>query len=134
MSNRTGFTLIELMIVVVIIGMLAAIAIPKYASTREKAYLATMKADLRNLVTAEEAFSVDSIGYTTALPPDMYTTSTGVTGPTITFSGCRRRHGSLCGTEYQAWVGSTNTARTCAIFIGTFALTPATNEGEAACT
>lgn len=55
-SNKKGFTLIELLIVVVIIGILAAIAIPKFANTKEKAYLAAMKSDLRNLVTAEEAY------------------------------------------------------------------------------
>ena len=55
MQNRKGFTLIELLIVVVIIGILAAIAIPKFANTKEKAYLASMKSDLRNLVTAQEA-------------------------------------------------------------------------------
>src|SRR5438874_6609265 len=58
--NRKGFTLIELLIVVVIIGILAAIAIPKFANTKEKAYLASMKSDLRNLVTAEEAYDRNS--------------------------------------------------------------------------
>jgi prepilin-type N-terminal cleavage/methylation domain-containing protein len=65
--NRKGFTLIELLIVVVIIGILAAIAIPKFANTKEKAYIASMKSDLRNLVTAEEAYFADSIKYTTAV-------------------------------------------------------------------
>lgn len=63
MLNRKGFTLIELLIVVVIIGILAAIAIPKFASTKEKAYLASMKSDLRNLATAEEAYFADNQGY-----------------------------------------------------------------------
>jgi type IV pilus assembly protein PilA len=62
--NRKGFTLIELLIVVVIIGILAAIAIPKFANTKAKAYIASMKSDLRNLVTAEEAFFADSVRYT----------------------------------------------------------------------
>ena len=60
MTNRKGFTLIELLIVVVIIGILAAIAIPKFANTKEKAVVASMKSDLRNLVTAQEGFFADN--------------------------------------------------------------------------
>ncbi|HWA57097.1 MAG TPA: prepilin-type N-terminal cleavage/methylation domain-containing protein [Gemmatimonadales bacterium] len=62
MSNK-GFTLIELLIVVVIIGILAAIAIPKFANTKEKAVLTSMKTDLRNIVTAQEAFYFDNSDY-----------------------------------------------------------------------
>src|SRR6478672_1305777 len=61
-KNKKGFTLIELLIVVVIIGILAAIAIPKFANTKEKAYVASMKADLRNLATYEESYAADSSG------------------------------------------------------------------------
>ncbi|MGI9090347.1 MAG: type II secretion system protein, partial [Gemmatimonadaceae bacterium] len=60
--NTKGFTLIELLIVVVIIGILAAIAIPKFAATKERAYVASMKTDLRNLVTAEEGYAGNSGG------------------------------------------------------------------------
>jgi type IV pilus assembly protein PilA len=63
MQNRKGFTLIELLIVVVIIGILAAIAIPKFANTKEKAVVASMKSDLRNLVTAQEGFFSDNQDY-----------------------------------------------------------------------
>ncbi len=66
MSNRKGFTLIELLIVVVIIGILAAIAIPKFANTKEKAVVAGMKSDLRNMVTAQEGFFSDNQTYATA--------------------------------------------------------------------
>lgn len=62
MRNK-GFTLIELLIVVVIIGILAAIAIPKFSNIKEKAYVAAMKADLRNLATYEESFAADSAVY-----------------------------------------------------------------------
>src|SRR5215218_10538820 len=61
-TAKKGFTLIELLIVVVIIGILAAIAIPKFANTKEKAYVASMKADLRNLATYEESYAADSSG------------------------------------------------------------------------
>ena len=65
-QNKKGFTLIELLIVVVIIGILAAIAIPKFSSTKEKAYIASMKADLKNLTNVEEAFYADSGKYAPA--------------------------------------------------------------------
>jgi prepilin-type N-terminal cleavage/methylation domain-containing protein len=60
MMNRKGFTLIELLIVVVIIGILAAIAIPKFATTKDKAKLASVKTDIRNFMTAEEAYFSDN--------------------------------------------------------------------------
>ena len=65
MSNRKGFTLIELLIVVVIIGILAAIAIPKFAATKDKAKLASIKTDLRNSMTAQEAYFSDYATYGT---------------------------------------------------------------------
>jgi prepilin-type N-terminal cleavage/methylation domain-containing protein len=60
MQNRKGFTLIELLIVVVIIGILAAIAIPKFATTKDKAKMASIKTDLRNYMTAQEAYFSDN--------------------------------------------------------------------------
>jgi prepilin-type N-terminal cleavage/methylation domain-containing protein len=62
-TNRRGFTLIELLIVVVIIGILATIALPKFANTKQKAVVASMKTDLRNLVTAQEGFYFDNNDY-----------------------------------------------------------------------
>lgn len=116
-----GFTLIELLIVVVIIGILASIAIPKFANTKEKAYLATMKADLRNLATAQEAYMYENAAYTTSLA--QYTVSTGVNGPTIT----------LTADGYTAWVSHNITTKTCAIFMGSTPLPPATQEGVPKC-
>ena len=76
---KKGFTLIELLIVVVIIGILAAIAIPKFANTKEKAYLAAMKSDLRNLATAEESYFADNQKYSTSLTAVNFSPSVGVT-------------------------------------------------------
>ncbi len=76
MLNRKGFTLIELLIVVVIIGILAAIAIPKFASTKEKAYLASMKSDLRNLATAEEGYFADNQVYRSGTASNLAGTAT----------------------------------------------------------
>src|SRR5438270_11005751 len=108
--NRKGFTLIELLIVVVIIGILAAIAIPKFANTKEKAYLASMKSDLRNLITAEEAYFADSVKYTSNLGT-AYNTTTGVVGPTIT----------VTADGFTANVSHTTTTKTCSIYVGTTA-------------
>ncbi|MDX1622705.1 MAG: prepilin-type N-terminal cleavage/methylation domain-containing protein [Gemmatimonadota bacterium] len=63
LKNNQGFTLIELLIVVVIIGILAAIAIPRFASTKGKAFDAAAKTDLRNAMTAQEAYYADNQTY-----------------------------------------------------------------------
>ena len=64
MRDNKGFTLIELLIVVVIIGILAAIAIPKFSATREKAYFAAMKSDLKNLASQQEIYYADTYEHT----------------------------------------------------------------------
>jgi prepilin-type N-terminal cleavage/methylation domain-containing protein len=98
-ASKKGFTLIELLIVVVIIGILAAIAIPKFANTKDKAYVAAMKSDLRNLATYEEQYAADNNGAyfggtaTMASPLQGFTPSqnvtitvTNVAGPPPTWS------------------------------------------------
>ena len=64
-TKQKGFTLIELMIVVAIIGILAAIAIPQFSTYRLKAFNGAAEADLRNLMTAQEAAYADTQSYAT---------------------------------------------------------------------
>ena len=62
-----GFTLIELMIVVAIIGILAAIAIPNFLNMRKKAMSTEAKSNLGNLRTMEEAYRMEYGSYTASL-------------------------------------------------------------------
>jgi len=120
--NRKGFTLIELLIVVVIIGILAAIAIPKFANTKEKAYVAAMKSDLRNLVTAQESYFADNVTYTT----DLGTAFSASAGVTVTI-------GTATGTGWAASAAHNGTTKTCEIAVGGGVAT-GQNEGEPKCT
>jgi prepilin-type N-terminal cleavage/methylation domain-containing protein len=59
---RKGFTLIEILIVVVVLSVVAAIAIPHYAGAKNKAYQASMMADLRTAAILEEQYAADNHG------------------------------------------------------------------------
>ena len=133
--NRKGFTLIELLIVVVIIGILAAIAIPKFANTKQKAVIASMKSDMRNLVTAEEAYFADNntfagtIGATQTATAAAFVPSKGnvvvVSGNTAT--------GWKATVTNPAVAGAT--PANCGIYIGTASAPNAavTSEGAPGC-
>ncbi|HKA59440.1 MAG TPA: prepilin-type N-terminal cleavage/methylation domain-containing protein [Gemmatimonadales bacterium] len=126
MTARGGFTLIELLIVVVIIGILAAFAIPKFANTKQKAYVAQMKSDLKNLATAEEAFFYDSTFYTTSLPAlNNFRSSTGVTLTVL----------QATPGGWSARASHAQTTRQCVLFSGNASpVAPATTEGKITCT
>jgi Tfp pilus assembly protein PilE len=118
--------------VVVIIGILAAIAIPKFANTKEKAYIASMKSDLRNLVTAEEAYFADSVAYSATLWCGTGATPSGQVAFCPT-TGVTIANPTLQTDGWTATATHSTTTKTCAIFIGSTAVAPATKEGEPKC-
>ena len=125
--NKKGFTLIELLIVVVIIGILAAIAIPRFANTKEKAYVAAMKADLRNLVTAQEAYFADNSNLYAPASSNLGTAYSPSQGISVT----------VVGTAGTGWIAtSTHTAlastKTCYIAVGS-AVPAGVSEGAPQC-
>jgi type IV pilus assembly protein PilA len=67
MKSEKGFTLIELMIVVAIIGILAAIAIPNFLSYQKKAAQSEAKTNLGGIRTLQEAYAADHDNYATSL-------------------------------------------------------------------
>jgi type IV pilus assembly protein PilA len=128
MARRQGFTLIELLIVVVIIGILAAIAIPKFANTKEKATVASMKSDLRNLASAQEAFWVESRTYYGGVIPDPALQYSPTVGVTITVVNATDAGWSAQATAVPL------TAEQCVIFYGTAPpIPPASADGAVAC-
>ena len=64
-AGDSGFTLLETLAVMVIVGLLAAITVPQIAKWREKAYITALKTDARNVANAVEAFYVDDQAYPT---------------------------------------------------------------------
>ncbi len=123
--GRRAFTLIELLIVIVIIGILVAVLIPRFANSREKAFVSAMKSDLRNLATAEEAYYYDYSTYTGATSSlTSYNPTVGVT-VVINEAG----QGGWSGTA-----SSTNATRQCFLYVGSASpVGAATQEGQVAC-
>jgi prepilin-type N-terminal cleavage/methylation domain-containing protein len=123
--HKSGFTLIEMLIVVVVIGILAAIAVPKFAEIKGRARAATLRADLRNLVTAQEEYLLENGGYTSNPALLEHNPSEGVIVTIIEATA-------------SGWSATTthplSLPLTCAIFYGTAQpLLPAVTEGAILC-
>ena len=125
--KRNGFTLIEMVIAVVIVGLLAAISIPRFTGTREKSVVATMMSDLHNLAMFQEDYLLDNATYYAGAIPDAsfdYQPSNGVTVILQNVS----EFGWAATTTHQA------TTRGCAFYMGPAGpVPPATAEGIPGC-
>ena len=130
MRDKKGFTLIELLIVVVIIGILAAIAIPKFSATREKAYFAALKSDLKNLASQEEIYYSDNYTYSTVQATLGFVASSG--------SSMNISEGTATGWAGTATHLGLTSSQGCSLYYGTVTTVPTlgspTQAGEVACT
>ena len=129
-QTEQGFTLIEVLVVVVIVGILAAMATVSFGGSSVQAYKVTMKTDLRNIATAQAAYIEQNFaengvaryaGNVNDLP---VTLSNGVT---------IRMRGNANGWSARATHPRATGAR-CAVVYGTVnAFAPATEEGKITC-
>ncbi len=108
--EESGFTLVELLVVMLILGLLAAIAIPSFFNQRDKARDAEAKSAVRTSQTAMETYATDHQGtYAGATPGDLQTIET-----TLNDVGARL-HVTSTATSYTVTVDSNNTPNTFSI-------------------
>jgi prepilin-type N-terminal cleavage/methylation domain-containing protein len=123
-DNRKGFTLIEVVIAALVIGILAAVAVPRLAASKDKAYIAAMKADLHTIAILEEQYAADNHGQyfsgtaTSDAPLNGFTPSKGVTMTLTAFN--------ILGSQLADWtavVKHSQTSESCEMHAGEIACT-----------
>lgn len=128
-NERRGFSLIELLVVMVVISILAAIVIPRYNSAREDAYITTVQSDLRILANQQAAYQsthqvyADDASEMTDLIPSQ--------GVNISLNEANMGQGWAATATHQALSG-----RTCGIYYGNASSSnagPAGRAGVVAC-
>jgi prepilin-type N-terminal cleavage/methylation domain-containing protein len=108
MNQQNGFTLVELLVVMVIVGILAAIALPKLNGAREKAFVSSMESDLRNLSSSQEIYHSNHRTYSNDITQLTARVSEGVTLSVV----------EVTNTSWSALATHSSTPRTCALYYG----------------
>jgi prepilin-type N-terminal cleavage/methylation domain-containing protein len=109
-DNRKGFTLIEVVIAAVVIGVLAAVAVPRLTASKDKAYIAAMKADLHTIAIFEEQYAAENHGQyfsgtaTSDTPLNGFTPSKGVTMTLTAFN--------ILGSQLADWTATVKHSQT----------------------
>ena len=125
-EGQKGFTLIEMMIVIAIIGILAIIAIPQFIQYRQRGHVATLNSDAKNAYTASAAYLVDNPNATTISLANLqtagYNPSSGVSTTVSSFTSASAYTLTCAGNA--VWGLSTNSA-VVTVTSGVMTLTPA---------
>jgi Tfp pilus assembly protein PilE len=130
--SRTGTTLIELLGVLVVIGVLTTIAVPRYSASKEKAYVAVMQSDLRNAASYEEQYAAENGGIyfsgtaTYDMPYNTYKPSKDVT---VTFLAFNLVPAALPG--YSATATHAGTSHLCKMRTGVVTCTTGKDQATA---
>jgi prepilin-type N-terminal cleavage/methylation domain-containing protein len=122
---RNGFTLLEILLVAVILGALAAVAIPQFTGSKESAYVAAMKADLRVAAVYEEQYAAENHGQyfggiaTETSPLNGFAPSKGIS---ITFTAF-----NILGSRLSDWTGiarHVHSSQSCGMRAGVISCAP----------
>lgn len=129
-ADDSGFTLVEMLIVLAVLGILAAIAIVKLGASSDKAYVAAMRSDLHNVIVAEMAYAEESIS---ANRKNTYSKKIKQLDVTLSDGVKIKLRTNRTGWTGQATHKRLNDRR-CAVYQGSISgFSPATREGTIAC-
>ncbi len=135
LRSRRGFTLIEMLVVVTVVGILSLFAVQRFTTSRHRTFFAAMKSDLKNLANAEEIYYSENVyqyGGTVgqAADPTPGLDFKGSVGVVVTFRAIGRTGWSAEATH----AGLDGATQKCALFYGAApVLAPATTAGLLSC-